>query len=48
MWNQVVSEVVQTEWVFDMDGYTWVGDMLVHEEDLWEMDEMGLGVEYVM
>lgn len=50
MWNQVVSEggCAQTEWVFDMDGYTWVGDMLVYEEDLWEMDEMGLGVEYVM
>ena len=47
MWNDVVGEVAQTEWVFDMDGYAWVGDMLVYEEDLWEMDEMEL-VEYVM
>lgn len=48
MWNDVVSESAPTtEWVFDMDGYTWVGDMLVYEEDLWEMDEMELA-EYVM
>ena len=47
MWTDVVGEVAQTEWVFDMDGYTWVGDMLVYEEDLWEIDEME-SVEYVM
>lgn len=49
MWNQVVSEgdAPTTEWVFDMDGYTWVGDMLVYEEDLADGYEMEL-VEYVM
>ena len=49
MWNQVVSEggAPTTEWVFDMDGYTWVGDMLVHEEDLADGYEMEL-VKYVM
>nr|DAR17320.1 MAG TPA: hypothetical protein [Caudoviricetes sp.] len=49
MWNQVVSESGSptTEWVFDMDGYTWVGDMLVYEEDLADGYEMEL-VEYVM
>lgn len=49
MWNQVVVEggVPTTEWVFDMDGYTWVGDMLVYEEDLADGYEMEL-VEYVM
>lgn len=49
MWNQVVSEgdAPTTEWVFDMDGYTWVGDMLVYEEDLADGHEMEL-VEYVM
>jgi hypothetical protein len=47
MWNDVVGEVAQTEWVFDMDGYTWVGDMLVYEEDLADGYEMEL-VEYVM
>ena len=41
MWKDIVSYgtgYAQTEWVFDMDGYTWVGDMLVHEEDLWETE----------
>lgn len=47
MWNDVVGEVAQTEWVFDMDGYKWVGDMLVYEEDLADGYEMEL-VEYVM
>lgn len=49
MWNQVVSEgsAPTTEWVFDMDGYMWVGDMLVYEEDLADGYEMEL-VEYVM
>lgn len=49
MWNQVVSEggAPTTEWGFDMDGYTWVGDMLVYEEDLADGYEMEL-VEYVM
>lgn len=49
MWNQVVSEggAPTTELVFDMDGYTWVGDMLVYEEDLADGYEMEL-VEYVM
>lgn len=49
MWNQVVSKggAPTTEWVFDMDGYTWVGDMLVYEEDLADGYEMEL-VEYVM
>lgn len=49
MWNQVVSKggALTTEWVFDMDGYTWVGDMLVYEEDLADGYEMEL-VEYVM
>lgn len=48
MWNDVVSESAPTtEWVFDMDGYTWVGDMLVYEEDLADGYEMEL-VEYVM
>lgn len=49
MWNQVVSEggAPTTEWVFDMDGYTWVGDMLVYEEDLADGYEMEL-VECVM
>lgn len=49
MWNQVVSEgdAPTTEWVFDMDGYTWVGDMLVYEEDLADGYEMEL-VEYMM
>lgn len=49
MWNQVVSEggAPTTERVFDMDGYTWVGDMLVYEEDLADGYEMEL-VEYVM
>lgn len=49
MWNQVVSEggAPTAEWVFDMDGYTWVGDMLVYEEDLADGYEMEL-VEYVM
>lgn len=49
MWNQVVSEgsAPTTEWVFDMDGYTWVGDMLVYEGDLADGYEMEL-VEYVM
>lgn len=48
MWNQVASESGSptTEWVFDMDGYTWVGDMLVYEEDLADWYEMEL-VEYV-
>ena len=47
MWNDVVGEVAQTKWVFDMDGYAWVGDMLVYEEDLADEYEMEL-VEYVM
>lgn len=49
MWNQVVSEggAPTTEWVFDMDGYTWVGDMLVYEEDLVDWYETEL-VECVM
>lgn len=47
MWNDVVGEVAQTEWVFDMDGYAWVGDMLVYEEDLADGYETEL-VEYVM
>lgn len=49
MWNQVVSEggAPTTEWVFDIDGYMWVGDMLVYEEDLADGYEMEL-VEYVM
>lgn len=49
MWSQVVREcgAPTTEWVFDMDGYTWVGDMLVYEEDLADGYEMEL-VEYVM
>lgn len=49
MWNQVVGEggAPTTEWVFDMDGYAWVGDMLVYEEDLADGYEMEL-VEYVM
>lgn len=44
MWSQVVGEVAQTEWVFDMDGYTWVGDMLVYEDDLADEMELELGV----
>lgn len=49
MWNQVANESGSptTEWVFDMDGYTWVGDMLVYEEDLEDWYETEL-VEYVM
>lgn len=41
MWNDVVGEVAQTEWVFDIECYVWDGDMLVYEEDLageWEME----------
>lgn len=44
MWSQVVSEVAQTEWVFDIECYVWDGDMLVYEEDLEEEMELGLGV----
>ena len=55
VWNEVVKGFehegfAQTEWVFDMDGYTWVGDMLVYEEDLAGENEIdgGLELEYVM
>ena len=49
MWNEIVGGFehegcAQTEWVFDLDGYTWVGDMLVYEEDLMEEMELGLMV----
>lgn len=50
MWNDIVggfdgAGCAQTEWVFDMDGYTWVGDILVYEEDL--MEDMDLMEVYV-
>lgn len=49
MWNDVVGGFerdggAQTEWVFDIGGYVWVGDMLVYEEDLMEEMELGLMV----
>lgn len=49
MWNDVVGSFehegcAQTEWVFDIGGYVWVGDMLVYEEDLMEEMELGLMV----
>lgn len=52
MWKYVVGGFeheggAQTEWVFDVGGYVWVGDMLVYEEDLADGYEMEL-VEYVM
>lgn len=49
MWNDVIGGFehdggAQTEWVFDIGGYVWVGDMLVYEEDLTEEMELGLMV----
>jgi hypothetical protein len=49
MWKDVVGGFeheggAQTEWVFDIGGYVWVGDMLVYEEDLMEEMELGLMV----
>lgn len=49
MWSDIVGGFehegcAQTEWVFDIGGYVWVGDMLVYEEDLMEEMELGLMV----
>lgn len=49
MWKDVAGGFehegfAQTEWVFDIGGYVWVGDMLVYEEDLMEEMELGLMV----
>lgn len=47
MWNNVVGEGssgAQTEWVFDLGGYVWDGDMLVYEEDIESEMELGLMV----
>lgn len=44
MWSNLVQGVGEsaptTEWTFDIGGYVWVGDMLVHEEDLAEWNEV--------
>lgn len=53
MWNDVVGSFehegcAQTEWVFDLGGYVWDGDMLVYEEDLAGDWEMELGLEVAM